>query len=39
MAQMAVKAGEKMKVTFGGETREVVVPEGKTVDLYWDQLK
>jgi len=26
-------------VTLDGETRSVKVPAGKTVDLYWDQLK
>ncbi len=39
MAELEGKAGEVVKVTFGGETREVSLPEGKTVDLYWDLLK
>lgn len=39
MAELKVKAGDTVKVTLGGVTREVSVPEGKTVDLYWDQLK
>ncbi len=39
MAELTVKTGDTVKVTVGEETREVVVPEGKTVDLYWDQLK
>lgn len=39
MAELKVKAGDKIKITFGRETREVVIPKGQTVDLYWDQLK
>jgi hypothetical protein len=39
MAELKVQAGASVKVTYGGETREVSVPEGKTVDLYWNQLK
>jgi len=39
MAALKVKEGEVVKVAIGGETREVTVPKGKTVDLYWDQLK
>lgn len=39
MAGLEVKAGDQIKVAFDGETREVGVPEGKTVDLYWNQLK
>ena len=39
MAELKVKAGEPLKVTLDGETRTVKVPAGKTVDLYWDQLK
>lgn len=39
MAGLKVKVGDKVKVTFGEETREVVVSAGGTVDVYWDQLK
>lgn len=39
MAELKIKAGDVLKVTLGGETRTVRVPAGKTVDLYWDQLK
>lgn len=39
MAVLKAKAGDVIKVTFGEETREVKLPGGKTVDLYWDQLK
>ena len=39
MAELELKAGDTIKVTLGEVTKEVVVPEGKTVDLYWDQLK
>ncbi|MDF1713408.1 MAG: transglutaminase-like domain-containing protein [Akkermansiaceae bacterium] len=39
MAELKVKEGDELKVTLGGETRSVKVPAGKTVDLYWDQLK
>ena len=39
MAELHIKVGEILKVTLDGETRTVKVPAGKTVDLYWDQLK
>ena len=39
MAELQTKVGEVLKVTLDGETRSVKVPAGKTVDLYWDQLK
>jgi hypothetical protein len=39
MAELKVKAGDILRVVIGGETRSVKVPKGKTVDLYWDQLK
>ena len=39
MAELKVKAGDVLRVSFGGETRSVKVPKGKTADLYWDQLK
>jgi len=39
MAGLKVKVGDLVKVRFGKETREVKVPEGKTVDLYWNELK
>lgn len=39
MAELKVKVGDVIKVAVGGETRSVKVPKGKTVDLYWDQLK
>lgn len=39
MAGLKVKEGGVVKVTFEGETREAAVPAGRTVDLYWDQLK
>ena len=39
MATLKAKAGELVRVSFQGETREVKLPEGKTVDLYWNELK
>lgn len=39
MVTLKVKAGEAVRVTFDGETREVKLPEGTTVDLYWNELK
>jgi hypothetical protein len=39
MAELQIKVGEVLRVTLDGETRSVKVPAGKTVDLYWDQLK
>jgi hypothetical protein len=39
MAKLKAKTGDALKVTFGDETREAILPESKTVDLYWDQLK
>lgn len=39
MAELQIKVGEVLRVTLDGETRSVKVPTGKTVDLYWDQLK
>lgn len=39
MATLKAKAGERVRVTFEGETREVQLPEGTTVDLYWNELK
>ena len=39
MAELHIKVGEILKVTLDGETRTVKVPAGRTVDLYWDQLK
>ncbi len=39
MAQLRVRVGDWVTVAYGGETRKVKVPEGKTVDLYWGDLK
>ncbi|YCM42550.1 transglutaminase-like domain-containing protein [Verrucomicrobiaceae bacterium 227] len=39
MATLKAKAGEIVRVTYDGETREVKLPEGKTIDLYWSELK
>ena len=39
MAELNAKSGDTVKVTFGDETREAILPVGKTVNLYWDQLK
>ena len=39
MAELKAKTGDTVKVTFGGETRKVVLSERKTIDLHWDQLK
>lgn len=39
MAVLKGAAGEVIKVAYGGETREAILPEGKTVDLYWNELK
>lgn len=39
MAALKVKEGDEVSVQIGGETRKAKVPAGRTVDLYWDQLK
>jgi hypothetical protein len=39
MAGLKVKEGEEVSVQIGDETRKAKVPSGRTVDLYWDQLK
>lgn len=39
MAELKVKAGERITITYEGEAREAVVPGGRTVDLYWNDLK
>jgi hypothetical protein len=39
MVELKAKSGDTVKVTFGDETREAILPEKKTVNLYWDQLK
>jgi len=39
MATLKAKAGEVVRVSFNGETREVKLPAGKTVDLYWNELE
>lgn len=39
MAELKAKSGDTVKVSFGDETREATLPESKTVNLYWDQLK
>lgn len=39
MAKLKIKEGDELAVQIGGETKKVRVPKGKTVDLYWDQLK
>lgn len=39
MVELKAKSGDTVKVTFGDETREAILPESKTVNLYWDQLK
>lgn len=39
MAELKVKTGDTVTVTFGEETRKAVLPGSKTVDLYWDELK
>ncbi|MEJ6581012.1 MAG: transglutaminase-like domain-containing protein [Akkermansiaceae bacterium] len=39
MATLKAKAGEMVRVSFSGETREVKLSEGMTVDLYWNELK
>ena len=39
MAEVKAKAGETVKVTIGEVTKKAILPEGKTVDLYWNELK
>ena len=43
MAEIAVKAGEVLKVTLGDMTRQAIVADsvvaGATIDLYWNELK
>jgi hypothetical protein len=39
MAALKVKEGDEISVQVGEETRKVKVPAGRTVDLYWNELK
>lgn len=39
MAALKAQEGDVVEITFHGESRKAKLPAGKTVDLYWDQLK
>lgn len=39
MTTLKAKEGDTIEVLFEGTTRTVLLPAGKTVDLYWNELK